>query len=499
MKIAPVIEPYDPHVDWPEPDPRLVNNGLRPAPAFPLNVFGPLASYVRDLAAAKDGPTDYLACALLATAAGVVGLSRAVQLRRGWTEPCILWSLLVGNPSTGKSQPLDLLRRASRNLELGEGADFAKAERAWKTQTALAKEAEDGWREQVKQAAKKGAPPPMRPVEADAPPEPKRPRVVVGSMSVEKMTHLFAANPRGLFLAVDEGAAWFGNFGKYGGEGDAAFYLSAFNGIGVTIDRVKAGASVSPDRAYLSACVGIQPERLSQLLFKGRANDGLVCRFLPVWPDPVRPVWDTAYVDENRIDTILRRLRSLTPGADDEGRPCPVVRPLDPEAQTVFSEWWLDAKVRAQGASGLMADFLGKGLGVVARLAIVIELLVWAWGDGAEPDRVSARSVAAAIPLFEDYLAPMAARVYGDAARPAAERAAVALVKEIRARKVRRINAREVRRSWGVPGFSTVDDVEAAINAAVDGDCLRLVEESGKVGRKRLDYAVNPHLIEAAP
>ncbi|MEP6968099.1 MAG: DUF3987 domain-containing protein [Pseudomonadota bacterium] len=497
MKEA-VMAPYDPASDWPEPDPRLLNGGLRPAPRFPLNTLGPVASYVRDLAAAKDGPPDYLALALFTTISGVVGGARAIQLRGSWIEPCILWGLVVGNPSTGKTQPLDLVRRAARGIEAAEGADFVERENAWKTQAAVAKAAEDAWRDEVKAAAKADRPAPARPSKADPPPPPQRPRIVIGNATVEKLAHIFNSNLRGLLLMVDEGAVWFGNFGKYGGDGDAAFYLSAFNGIGTTIDRVRDGGSVAPERALLSVCVGIQPERLSELLFKGRANDGLVSRFLPVWPDPVRPVWDTPYADENRVDTLLRRLRGLRPLSDDNGGPCPVVLRLAPEAARLFSQWWIEAKASVQGASGLIADFRGKGFGVVGRLALVLELLTWAWLEGDEPATVSERSVAAAIELFEDYFAPMAARVYGDASRPTAERAAVALVKEIRARNVRVINARTVRRQWGLPGLTTPDDVRAALAVLEDGDCIRDIGASSeKGGRPRGDYAVNPRLVGA--
>ncbi len=488
--------PFNSETAWPEPDPRLLGGGLRPAPPFPSSALGPLASYVRDLAAAKDGPPDYLALSLLTTAAGVIGDARAVQLRANWIEPCVLWGLLVGNPSTGKTQPLDLMKRATRAIEPDDAPDFADHHRAWQSAAAMAKEVEARWLADVKKALKNSWPSPARPAEADAPPEPLPPRILIGNATVEKLGRLFEAFPRGLLLIVDEGAAWLGNFGKYGGDGDAAFYLSAFNGIGTTVDRVKEGGSVAPARALLSACVCIPPERLSELLLKGRADDGLVSRFLPVWPDPIGAVWDTPYVDERRVDTILRRLRTLRPATDGEGRPTPSVLPLSSEAADVFSVWWVEAKGNAQAASGLMAGFLGKGLGVAGRLALIIELLAWAWSDGREPEAVSVTSVTAAIELFDAYFVPMAARVYGDASRPAAERAAVAVVKEIRKRKVATVNAREVRRSWGLPGLAEAADVDAALGLLEEGDCVRAIgTSSAKGGRRRSDYAVNPRLF----
>jgi hypothetical protein len=492
------IPTFDPFVGWNEPDPRLVNGGARPAPALPLRAFGPMASYVSDLAAAKGAPPDYVAISLLCAAAGVVGLSRAVEVKPGWTEPCILWGVLVGVPSSGKSQPLDVMRRAARSIEVGEGSDFAEVEREWKATATLAEETEDEWTRKVREAVKAGLKPPPRPVGADVPPEPQRPRIIVGNATPEKLNKLFAANPRGLLLMMDEGAGWFGNFGKYGGDGDAAFYLSAYNDIPMTVDRVKEGGSVTPEHSLLSACVGIQPERFNDLLLRRRPDDGFVPRLLPAWPDPVALVWNTPRVDESRIEVVLQRLRGLAPAREADGRLSSVIRTLDPAAEALFSEWWLEITRKAQASSGFQGGFLGKGPGVVARLALVIELLTWAWVQGPEPEAVSATSVAAAVTLFEDYFAPMAARVYGDATRPPAERAATALLKAIRVRQARSINARDVYRNWCLPGLSTSEATKAALDVLVEGDCIREVRKSGSGGRPPADFEVNPYLLEVA-
>ena len=315
---------------------------------------------------------------------------------------------------------------------------------------------------------------------------------------MEKLGLLFNAFPRGLLALLDEGAAWFGNLNKYGGSGDEPFFLSAFNGIGTIVDRVKEGASVAPERALLSACVGIQPERLSDLMF-ARADDGFLSRFLMVWPDPLPPVWETPLVDESRVTELLRRLRSLRPGTDADGKAAPVVLPLSPAAEALFRPWYLEAKAAAQAASGLTAGFLGKATGVAGRLALVVELLTWAATNGPEPADISARSMAAALTLSADYFAPMAERVYGDAARSPAERGAAALLKAIRARGARTVNKREVYRDWGVPGLGSADKVQPALDVLEDGDCLRdasATTERG--GRKRGDYLVNPRLFGAA-
>ncbi len=482
---------------WPEPDSRLLNGGMRPAPSFPLNTLGPLARYIGDLAASKGGPPDYLALSLLTTTAGVVGDARAVQIKSGWTEPCVLWGLLVGNPSAGKSQPLTTVIRAVQTLERDVAPDFEEAYRNWQTRAAMAREIEERWKAEIKLAVKSDWPAPPRPHDADAPPEPLQPRILIGNITVERLGLLFKAFPRGLLMLMDEAAAWFGNFGKYGGDGDAAFFLSAYSGIGTVVDRVKEGGSIRPERALLSACVGIQPERLHELLLKGRADDGLVSRFLAVWPDPAPPVWNTPVVDERNLERLLRRLRTLESGADADGKPIPVVLSLSPDAERIFAEWWIITRTKAQRTSGLMGGFLGKAPGVAARLALVIEILTWAATEKLPPEQVSTVSVEAALNLMDGYFVPMAARVYGDAARPVAERTAVTLINAVRERRVLTINKREVYKVWGLPGLTTADHVQAALDVLEDGDCLLRAEPtpSAHVGRPLGVYRVNPRIL----
>lgn len=494
-----VLQAYDPAADWPEPDPRLVNGGLRPAPPLPLEAFRSLQGYIADLAASKGAPADYMAVALLAGSAGVMGAARVVSLRPNWTEYGALWMLSVGGPSTAKTQPFSVIERAIRQLEREEAPDFEAQLAKHKEAVEVAKLCDAVWAEKAKKALKGGFPAPDRPAEATPPPEPQRPRMVVSDATTEALSRLFANNPRGLILLRDEAAAWLGGFGKYGGDGDAGFYLSTFNGIFAPVDRVKAGGSLQADRALLSFAGGIQPDRFHGMLVANRDDDGMVARFLPVWPDPAPPVWKVRFADETQVVGILRRLRQLRMAEDETGGTKPVALKLSTDAEATFSEWWVGNTNATRATTGLLAGFLGKGNGVVARLALVLEMLEWAGSAEftPEPTEVTEASVLAALRLYEDYFVPMALRVYGDAKRPAEERNAVALLREALRRGVRKINAREAQRTWRVPGLSEAEPVRAALEALVEGDCVRQAGIEGG-GRPRGDYLLNPRLQSEA-
>ena len=98
-------------------------------------------------------------------------------------------------------------------------------------------------------------------------------------------------------------------------------------------------------------------------------------------------------------------------------------------------------------AGGLMIGVLGKARGYALRLAVILELLPWAWsGERSEPAEISSNSMRRAIKLMREYFLPMASRVLGDAAITQQERDGRTLAKWIAAERPDRINLRGLSR-----------------------------------------------------
>ena len=91
---------------WPELDRRFLHTDQRPVPPFPLQVIpGAWRPWIEGHA---QGSTcvDYVAQALLAAVSAVCGSRFVVDVTPHWPEPLVLWQLLVGAPSTGKTPAL---------------------------------------------------------------------------------------------------------------------------------------------------------------------------------------------------------------------------------------------------------------------------------------------------------------------------------------------------------------------------------------------------------
>jgi Protein of unknown function (DUF3987) len=211
---------------WPKPDQRIVEDG-RASPPTLDNDAQPAGwgEWIAKEAAARDCPRDYLAAALIGAASAWIGNSRHVAANATWSEPPHLWLALIGAPSTGKTPALRPIIEACREVERDAEPEWraAMAEHARLAEAALA--LEEQWRADVRTAATSGQPAPNRPLGADAPAEPLRPRLVAMDATMEELQHLLAGQPRGLLYVRDELTGWFGNHDRYGGNGgDRAFF-----------------------------------------------------------------------------------------------------------------------------------------------------------------------------------------------------------------------------------------------------------------------------------
>lgn len=93
--------------NWDNPDTSLLQSSGEDRAAFPTGMFGgALAQWVEAVAQSRNVPVDYVGASLLTLAAGLLGNARTADAM-GWTEPSVLWTVLVGNPSSGKSPAMD--------------------------------------------------------------------------------------------------------------------------------------------------------------------------------------------------------------------------------------------------------------------------------------------------------------------------------------------------------------------------------------------------------
>jgi hypothetical protein len=386
----------------------ILRTEAEPAPQFPLVALPPaFRTWVSQAAEAKGCPVDYVVTGLLSGGSGTIGNARRVSPWSGWVEPCCLWGVAVGAPSSGKSPGADAVLDALRALDASLASEFPDQLRIWEAAKAAAAERREVWKADVKEAVKRGSPPPDMPTTAVEPPQPVRPRGLVNDPTVESMAPLLAGNVRGVLLHRDELSGWLGTMNKYGGDGDRSFWLEAFGGRPYVVDRKKHPEPIAIPSLLVSVLGGIQPDKLASLI---ETDDGLAARFNFYWPAARPPVRPSVGIDEEFIRTVFHRLRGLEMVKTD-GEAKPRVLPLAADAVEVFDAWRQDHAKTEADVSGLALSAYGKMPGMLLRLALVLELLAWSASNAAEPSAVGQTAVKCAAALVDGYFKIQARRV----------------------------------------------------------------------------------------
>jgi hypothetical protein len=499
------IEPNEGEV-WPE---RPLPLAEAPAvPPFPRDVLPQVINdFVCEAAAALNCPVDYVAVPLLTVAGGAIGATRALGVTETHTQRSALYAAVIGHPGTAKTPALQIVMEPIRDLEHRQWT-------AWRESLASFQADMDRHEEELKLWKKD-------PV-GERPAEPQRPvleRRTVNDATVEAILPIMAENPRGVTLARDELAGFVGSINEYKRSGrgaDQQFYLSAWSGDDVTVDR-KAERDRGPLRVrqpFLAIVGGLTPDRLSTL--RGdrpgspAARDGFIDRFLfasPAEPPAAaddfaevsaagREAWRSAY---NRLCEL-----SMVDGQTVDG--LSIKRPYTIHLTTSARAEWRQftvahaAEVNAEDFPTFLSGPWSKLRGYVVRLALIVHYLRWAVGEVASDTAdVDAKSMRAAVQLVT-YFKAHARKVY--AAIDADPRASPArkLLNWIRREGCQAFTKRDAYRA--IPGtIRTVDGVDPVLSLLSQHGFVRLAPPAtdSRAGRKPSPkYEVHPCWLSAA-
>lgn len=479
--------------DWPEPAERLLRDDLPAAPVLPLDVFGPdWAACIRSAAEVKSAPPDYVVAALLAAAGAAIGNTRWVSPWSGRAEPPILWTMAIGAPSSNKSPGMDAiltpLKQVERDLRKGMEGDQSE----WRDKSELAKLAESGWREQAKAALKDGNEPPPRPDAANPGDEPFPPRLSIADGTVERLAVIVAKQPRGTLLARDELAGWLQGMTRYaGGSTDRPFWLEAYGGRAYTVERMGRDP-VQVDRLAIGVTGAIQPDRLKTLLLKSD-DDGLLARFIPIWPEPVPICRPRSDLNESTIIRTFERLHTLRMLTDENDQTRPWLVTYTEPAREQLDMFRRKARAWEGEAEGLLLSYVGKLPGIAVRLSLILAFLDWAVSTDEEPYEITTEHFTRAARYVESYALPMAKRAYATASVSKRDRLARKLIQSLRTKGWSRFSSRDVLR-LDIGGLNTVSDLNPVLSALEEGDVIRpvITQMSAKGGRPARLFAINP-------
>lgn len=394
--------------------PEATGGGAVPAfKPFPADVLPePIRGFVTEAAKAIGCDASYIALPLLSGLASAIGNTHRIELKRGWTEPAIVWTAIVGESGTMKTPAFKLAMKSIRKAQADAFKEHEAARAEWEAQH-LRYEAElTGWKRQAAKGHGDTGDPPEKPV------PPIARRYIVSDTTTEALAPILLGNPRGVLLARDELAGWLGSFDRYAKAGkagaDSAHWLSMHNGEAMTIDR-KTGIppTIHVPSASVSITGGIQPGILSRALGQEHHESGMAARVLYAMPPRKPKRWTEADVSadtEAAVASVFDRLFGLTPETDDDGDERPRLVALADDGKAAWVTFYNEHATEQAELSGDLSAAWSKLEGYAARLALVVHLTRRAAGDATlrDPARVDEASIAAGVVL---------ARWFGDEAR----------------------------------------------------------------------------------
>lgn len=333
---------------------------------FPVEVLPePYASYVADVARARQCDPAAVALPLLAALAGTIGNARTLRVGSDWYAPSVLWAAVAAPSGAVKSPPFraalapaEAVDRAGRETWEQEHGTPAAARLAYDAELA-------DWR---RQKADRGAPPE---------PPPPVPRLIVEDTTLQALAAVLAENPRGLLLARDELSGWVRSFDQFTGAtgADLARWLEIYGAGSLRVDR-KVDGHVHVRRAAVSVTGTIQTAVLGDVFGADLQAAGLLARFLLAMPPEPRRKWDaireSKEPDMGPVVARFAALRSLDLPAGDEQ---PRALALSVEADDLYGEWFAAHEARRRDAEpGPWRAALAKLEETPGRLALVLAL-----------------------------------------------------------------------------------------------------------------------------
>ncbi len=373
-----------------------------PVSALPLTV----RQFVREAAASVGCPMDYIGLSTLAALSAAIGDTRRIVIKKDWTEGAAVFAMIVGGPASKKTPAMNLALRPVRERQMAHKAEYERQKEEYEVKLA-------NWKREDNPDDEK----PRRPVLG---------RTYADDTTVERLADILNENRRGLLITKDELSGWLGAMNQYkqGGKGaDRQFWLSVHTNQPVAVDRKSSDEPVIVVRPFVSVIGGIQPEVLPD--FGKDRGDGLIDRFIPVYPKPRVGKWTDDEISDPARDGYARIVGSLYKlrHVNDDDDPFPSKVHMTGGAKALFVEAYngLHEELESPGFPQRLRPAWGKLEAYLARFALILAMARIAeledQGQGGLAERVTREDMVGAVELlayFKNHVRRVYTGLYGD-------------------------------------------------------------------------------------
>jgi uncharacterized protein DUF3987 len=257
--------------------------------------------------------------------------------------------------------------------------------------------------------------------------------IVVDDAQVHRIDEVAAANARGCLLWRDEAGDWFTCL-KAEDDRRRRLWLQSWS----------AGSSApvaAGESAAMSILGAVQPDQLGRLF---KDAEDLAARYLYAWPHQpaFHPIVGTPSPDDDEALGRLRRIARKVGTVRD-----PLMLLVDERGLAALDRFMANVHAALRETEGLEEAWIGKGRGMVVRLAAILELLEWsATGSASPPGHIGRERIEEAVALWEGYFRPHATSLFMRTMPTATEVLARRAARWLRSNGLTRFTREQVRR-----------------------------------------------------
>ena len=359
---------------------------------FPLDVFpDEIQRIVYELVTYENFNLEYTASVILSVFATALGNTHRVNIKGKWIVSSALYMMLVGRPGLGKTPPLNYLYSPLRDFDQ-QLLDKARHEYELYKQAMVGKK-ENGSSEQME--------------------KPRFPQTIISDFTQEAMLSIHYDNPRGIAIVVDEIMGLFNSVKRYSAKSTLIQdLLSAYSGMSLKAVRKTEDFPLTIPVPCINIIGGIQTGLLSDVMTREYISNGLIDRFLFVYPKNSKiPEWQLGIDEKQCPDTmsrwtrIIRRVIDLPLDVKEEGNTIsPKVLELSEKAKIYFFTWnnGIVRTVNGIEDDNDVESRIMKVNGNAARLALILQAMRWSVGE-CQLNSIDIVSVKGAIRLMDYY------------------------------------------------------------------------------------------------
>lgn len=358
----------------------------------PLEVLpAKVQSIIHSLAIYENYNIEFVVAAMISAVASAIGNSLAINIKGGWATSPILYMMLVGRPGLGKTPPLAFCYEPQRARDREALNKYLKQYEDY-----------EEWQPKGKGENSGGKAPILV-------------KSLVSDFTPESLVSVHKNNPRGITVLVDEILALFKSANRYTSSNVLnEMLLSSWSGQPIDCVRKSEKKPISVQKPCLNIVGSIQTQLMSEIFRKEYTANGLVDRFLFVYPKEQHlSHWIVGSNTNGQTDmatrwnTIIDKVFSLKCESDEYGRISQQrIIQMSDDARLYFYNWYNDIITDINGIDDdtLVESRKTKLNCNAARIALVLQVMRWAAGE-SHLQYVDLDSVIGAIKLtdyFED-------------------------------------------------------------------------------------------------